>query len=120
MIKHFRGTEGLAVVLTFILLGLAAPAYAQSPSLGDMARKEQERRKESTTPQKVYTNQDLKDAGLPSGAPPADASPAGATSSGDAAKPSTEAQNPPAKSAASETAADKGTKGEAEWHLRIT
>jgi len=68
----------------------------------------------------VYTNDDLKDGGLPSGPPPpADAAPA-MTSTGDAAKPSTEAQNPPVKGASSDSAADKGTKGEADWHARMT
>lgn len=113
MIKQFRGTEGLAVVLTLILLALAAPSYAQSPTLGDVARKEQERRKGTRAPEKVYTNDDLKDGGLPSAPPPTDAAaPAGAgTPSGDAAKPSTPSPD---------KAADKGTKTEADWHARIT
>src|SRR6188472_1281919 len=90
MIKRFRGTEGLVVVLTFILFALAAPGYAQTPTLGDLARQEQERRSKASPPEKVYKNEDLKDGGLPSGPPPADAAAAGAgTSTGDA-KPSTE------------------------------
>jgi len=120
MIKRFSGTEGLVVVLTFILFALAAPGYAQTPTLGDLARQEQERRSKASPPEKVYKNEDLKDGGLPSGPAPADAAAAGAgTSTGDA-KPSTEAQTPPVKGASSDNAADKGTKGEADWHLRIT
>jgi hypothetical protein len=119
MIKRSRGTEGLVVVLTFILFAVAAPGFAQTPTLGDLARQEQERRSKASPPEKVYKNEDLKDGGLPSGPPPADAAAAGAGTSTDA-KPSTEAQTPPVKGASSDNAADKGTKGEADWHLRIT
>jgi hypothetical protein len=121
MIKQFRGTEGFAVVLAFILLALAVPAYAQSPTLGDVARQEQERRKAASPTGKVYRNEDLKDGGLPSAPPPADpASPGAGTSPGDAAKSSTDAQNPAAKVASTDKAADKAPKGEAEWRTLIT
>src|SRR4029078_6757332 len=41
------------------LVAVAVPAVAQTPSLGDIAKKEQERRKGSKQPAKVYTNEDL-------------------------------------------------------------
>jgi hypothetical protein len=51
-----RVTLSIAAV-TALLLGLAAPARSQS--LGDVSRKEEERRKDVKKPAKVYTNNDL-------------------------------------------------------------
>jgi hypothetical protein len=64
-----------AVVLLMGVAGAAPPARAQS--LADVAKKEEERRKNSPEPTKVYTNKDLKavPAGSPA-APPAEAAPA--------------------------------------------
>jgi len=70
----------VAVVSSVVLAGVSAPLFAQS--LGDIAKKEEERRHTVKQPAKVYTNKDLGavDPGLP--APPPDASkPAPATAS---------------------------------------
>ena len=40
-------------------LGSVAPAFAQNPTLAEIARKEQERRKTTTGTPKVLTNKDL-------------------------------------------------------------
>ncbi len=70
---------GLLIVALLTVLAYAAPLGAQS--LGDVAKKEEERRKQVKTPSKVLTNKDLADV-PPATAPPASASP----SSADAAK----------------------------------
>jgi type IV secretory pathway VirB10-like protein len=55
----------LALVIAATGLGMARPARSQS--LGDVAHKEEERRKDLKAPAKVYTNNDL---GAPLGPPP--------------------------------------------------
>jgi hypothetical protein len=57
--KVFRGLIAVA------MLTLAVPVCAQS--LGELAKKEQERRKASPQPAKVYTNDDLKKITVPGG-----------------------------------------------------
>jgi hypothetical protein len=48
------------LVSTLVVLGLTAVAYpVRAQGLGDVARKEEERRKEVKNPGKVYTNKDL-------------------------------------------------------------
>ena len=65
-----------------LVLALALPAAleAQSPSLADLARKEQARRKELTVPAKVFTKDDLPASAVipPGAAAPAAAAPAAA------------------------------------------
>ena len=70
------------------LLALGAPmsgyvaAQAQTPTLGELAKKEQERRKGQKTPAKVYTKKDLPPsppAAPPSGGSSATAAPADET-----------------------------------------
>src|SRR5579864_7772030 len=48
------------VICGFVVAAVAAPVLAQQPSLADVAKKEEERRKEIKRPAKVITNQDLK------------------------------------------------------------
>src|SRR5215471_529811 len=78
-----RVSRGLLAV---VMLALAVPVCAQS--LGDLAKKEQERRKTQPAAKKVYTNDDLQKITPPGGAAPADAAKPGdpAATSGDAAK----------------------------------
>ena len=73
------------VIALLLVLGFAARAGAQS--LADVARKEEERRKNAPEPAKVYTNKDL--AGTPAPAPPAGAA--------EAAKKAEPAKTEPAK-----------------------
>ncbi len=76
-----RLTLCIAAVTFVTGFGVARPATSQS--LGDVARKEEERRKDEKAPAKVYTNRDLSAAPLPSAPPesakaaPAPSGPAG-------------------------------------------
>ena len=73
--------------LVLMLTGIAYPVHAQG--LGDIARKEEERRKEVKAPGKVYTNKDLSSAPEPSSGTVSAPSGPAATSgeaSGDTAK----------------------------------
>jgi hypothetical protein len=56
--------SGVALLAWLVLLAVAVPSWAQTPTLGEIAKKEQERRKGSKPPAKVYTNDDLKNGGL--------------------------------------------------------
>ena len=89
---RFLGKHVLIAVAAVALLVLAVPVVAQTPSLGDIAKKEQERRKGAKQPAKVYTNDDLKGGGLPS-APPLDrrARDGGGSPAGQADAPSAQA-----------------------------
>lgn len=55
------------VLLAGVFLALAVPVCAQS--LGELAKKEQERRKATPAAAKVYTNDDLKKITVPGGTP---------------------------------------------------
>ncbi len=79
-----------AVVSTAALAGPAAPLFAQAQSepLGDIARKEEERRQTVKEPAKVYTNKDLGNVTPAPSAPPSGTvtPPSTSTSAGDASK----------------------------------
>lgn len=67
------------VLLVFVgALGWASPVYAQNPTLAEIARKEQERRKTTTGTPKVLTNKDLPPSAQQPAPPPPAAAPAGA------------------------------------------
>jgi hypothetical protein len=71
-VAGFRCVLSAGVLVT--ALGWVAPTLAQQPPLGEVARKEQERRKTSSGTQKVLTNKDLpasaKQPAAPAVAPP--------------------------------------------------
>ena len=75
-----------------LLLALVSPAFAQQPSLADVARAEESRRKAATEKSgKVLTNEDLRgnreDRGtVPAAVPPVDAAPAAAAAPADTKK----------------------------------
>src|SRR5947207_13802050 len=103
-------------LLAVVMVALAVPVCAQS--LGELAKKEADRRKATPTAKKVYTDDDLKKITVPGGtspAPDAGAKPADGSAS-----------SAPAAGAAKEgTAAKAGDKdkpaaGEAEWRARMT
>jgi hypothetical protein len=81
-------------VVTTLGLGMAAPARSQS--LGDVARKEEERRKDVKAPAKVYTNRDL---GQPLTAPPPETAKPAPTSPTDASKDAAKAGDDKSKAA---------------------
>jgi len=102
-------------VLAGLMVALAVPVCAQS--LGELAKKEQERRKATPPAPKVYTNEDLKKITVPGGtatpdqsAKPADAKDAPAKTD-DAAKDDKAKDNKPPADA---------PKGETEWRARMT
>jgi len=99
------------VVAALAFLALAGSAYpVKAQGLGDVARKEEERRKDIKAPAKVYTNKDL--GAVPDAPSGTFSSP---TASGSA---STEAPKD-AASAKSDDAKDKGpTKDQAYWSGR--
>lgn len=100
-------------VLPLALLTVAVPSFAQS--LGDLAKKEQARRKATPPAAKTYTNDDLKQVPPPTGTPgkPAeDASKASAPKPADAK--TAEPQN------VESTKAPEPAKDEAYWRGRIT
>ena len=87
---------------------LAPPARAQS--LADVAKKEEDRRKSTPTPAKVYTNKDLNAA--PAGSPP----PAAAVAPGGNSSAAIASDPEPAKSG---TAAAAGVRNQAYWANRL-
>jgi hypothetical protein len=98
-----------AVALFLLATGLAWPAWAQS--LADVAKKEEDRRKATPPPAKVYTNKDL--GAVPAGSPPAPA----AASEPAAKRPDTDAKADPSKPAAPGDKA--GVKDQAYWAGRL-
>src|SRR2546426_7669790 len=68
---RLKGLGALATVA--LLVAAATPVFAQS--LGDLAKREEERRRKIPEPAKVYTNKDLASGQTPS-TPPASATPA--------------------------------------------
>jgi hypothetical protein len=71
----------LALISSSMLLASALPLAAQS--LGDVAKKEEERRKAVPKPAKVYTNKDLGSAATPTTEPAPAAASVDATNPGD-------------------------------------
>ena len=103
-------------LLAGVILTLAVPLYAQS--LGELAKKEQERRKAAPPAAKVYTDEDLKKIAVPGGTAPADATAKAGdkdTAKNDQAK--GEAKAEAAKSEAKPAAAPMD---EAAWRGRMT
>jgi hypothetical protein len=100
-------------VLSLALLTVAMPSFAQS--LGDLAKREQARRKATPPPTKTYTNDDLKHVAPPTGTPiqPADGTAKGTDPKADDGKTAG-----PQKVDATKPA--EPPKDEAYWRGRIT
>jgi hypothetical protein len=110
------GTNPISTMRHALLLGCAfgsflAGATASAQTLGDVARKEQERRKTAPASGKVYTGDTLKPAPPPTSAPAAD--PAAATPA-----PSTPAASAPA-APQPDAAAKDSKKDEKYWRERV-
>jgi hypothetical protein len=97
----------LCIAILTAVAGLGSARSARSQSLGDVARKEEERRKDVKAPVKVYTNKDL-GAPIQGGAPP------------DATKPSAPSSEPSkeAAKAADDKSKDAAPKDQAYWGKR--
>lgn len=89
-------------------------ALLSAQSLGDVARREDVRRKQVKAPSKVYTNEDLRG----DGAAPAPAAPASQASSPNAAQPATSPAGSQPKNGDEAAAADP-KKSEAYWNDRL-
>lgn len=102
----------LRLAASLVVLGaFATAAVAQTPSLADLAKKEQERRKATGSATKVITNKDLP---KPSALAP------GAAGTPPSATPAADAKAADAKAADAKKAdEDKETKDEAYWRARI-
>ena len=101
-----------SAVLAGALLTLSVPAYAQS--LGDLAKREQARRKAQPPAAKTYTNEDLKQVPPPSGTPATPSDPAGKPTDAKAGT----AKAEPEKVDATKPA--EPAKDEAYWRTKIT
>jgi hypothetical protein len=100
----------LSKTLLAAALLIAVPASAQS--LGDLAKREQARKKATPNAKKTYTNDDLKQLPPPSGTPgkPAD----------EGAKPAADKAEPQKVAPADEKKAAEPAKDEGYWRGRIT
>jgi hypothetical protein len=113
-----RATAPAAMILVF---AMAVAAFAQTPSLAEIARKEQERRKTTKAPSKVLTNDDLKPAPPPATPPPAAAGTGGASAQAD----NTKSDSTPSAAASGDSSATvkEGAESKADentWRSRIT
>lgn len=103
-----------AAAVAAIITGLAASA-ASAQSLGELARREEARRKSVKSPAKVYTNENIRPA--PSVVPPPDqAGTPGASPGGGTARPTAEQ----APSAPADPVPEDPRKTEAYWRERMT
>ncbi len=114
-----------AAGMAAIGVSVTGPLLAQSPPLGDVARKEQERRKALPSSAKVYTNKDLpKGATRPAEGTGQAADAAGAMSAEGQGAPGEQPEATPAASSAPKPAANDPAKDagnqEAAWRKRIT
>jgi hypothetical protein len=110
-----RVVRVLAAALT-AAVAFPLAAAAQKPPLAEVARQEQERRKEIKTAKKMLTNKDLPASALQPAAPSAGAPAAGGA--GEAAGAGT--QKPAAPGAEAQAPPQGGQKDEAYWRTRIT
>jgi hypothetical protein len=107
------------------LLVVATAAHLAAQSLGDIARREEERRKAIRAPGKLYTNESLQ-PDTSSSTPPAPTQPASPGPSGSTPATGTPApgvETPPAQTPGQPAAGQPGAaapSGEAEWRKRIT
>jgi hypothetical protein len=96
-----------AVLLAMVVALVTSVAPASAQALGDIAKKEEARRKTVKKPGKLYTNESLHAEGEPPSAPATDVSPTPATPA-------------PAASGAQPSAAEDAKKDEAYWKDRLT
>lgn len=103
--QPFRLRLAAGCALAALLLQAAAPIGAQAPTLGELARKEQERRKTVKAAGKVFSNKDL-----PKPPPPADA-----VSTGELPPPTT----PPVTAEGAQKEEKPDERDEAWWRARM-
>jgi hypothetical protein len=111
--NHLRIPRWAPLVGVVLSLCFAPAAWAQAPSLADVARKEQERRKTAKPPAKVYTNKDLPESAQNRGGAAQQPAPAPASGQPTAAAPIDESK------ATEKPAESDDQKGESWWRNRI-
>ena len=110
MLTRFSPRIGSVWATTTLLwLGASTAASLQTPTLGEIAKKEEERRKKVGTPSKVFTNKDLPKSTAPAAPAAAAAAPQKTTDDKGAEAKKAEAEKPP-----------QDVKDEAWWRARIT
>ena len=115
---HKSMAHALPVAVLVLSLGVALP-LAQNPALGDVAKKESERRKAQEPAAKVYTNKDLPASakGRPSVPPAGETAPASPAATEQ--KPQPDGQPVEAAKPEEETKPGKDTRDEAWWKARM-
>jgi hypothetical protein len=117
---EFRPTR-LSLLAGLVAVVFAAPLFAQTPSLAEIAKKEQERRAGLKPPAKVYTNDDLKKA---AGLPPATATGAAGKDQGTEGAKTNEKKAPDAKDDSAKpdatTPPETDQRDEKYWRTRMT
>lgn len=115
---HKSMAHALPVAGLVLSLGIAVP-LAQSPALGEVARKESERRKTQAPAAKVYTNKDLPASakGRPSVPPAGETAPA--SPAGTEQKPEADGRPVEAAKPEEETKPGKAARDEAWWRARM-
>jgi hypothetical protein len=120
---HRMHVRLLVSLIAAASVGLSAGhAFGQTPALGAVARKEQERRKTTSPPKKILTNADLPKVSAPAATPSAAQAPASGTDPASGAAPHAPEGNEPVRPEGNEPAkpeGDKTEKGEAYWRGRI-
>jgi hypothetical protein len=106
-------TRRVAIAVAGLVM---SASIASAQALGDIAKKEEARRKDVKTPGKVYTNGDLRSDGTPTPAP-APAPQAGAAGT-QQVPPSPSGVQPPKEG--DKPATDEPKKDEAYWKARVT
>jgi hypothetical protein len=110
----------LTVVCLSVLSISGATAMVSAQSLADLAKKEEERRKETGDPKKVYTNKDLKGGAEPRPQAGGDAAKDAADpGKAKASEPGDKAAEPTDKAAADADAAKDPTKTPAYWSGKL-
>lgn len=117
----------LRQILLLTLVGAVSAGTAAAQSLGELARREEERRKAIKTPSRIYTNESVRTepapapGGTPAPAPsaPAAAPPAAAPPSASGVQPGTPTGAQGEAPAAEQPAAESTKKDEAYWKQRI-
>ncbi len=118
------GRAALALFTAFLVYGVVPAAWAQGPSLAEIARKEQERRKTQKPSGKTYTNKDLPESAQGRAAAPATTqTPTPAPAPGGTHPGHESPSQPTGESKEGEKPADSGAdkdKEEASWRKRIS
>jgi hypothetical protein len=116
--ERFMRSRALVTSLAAAAVLVAAPGFAQSPTLAELAKREEARRKAVQAPAKVVTGADVKKGTPAAPATPAAGAPAPAAAAG--STPATATDKPAPATDKPATKPDEPAKDEAYWKDRIT